>query len=96
MVVLEAMAAGVPVAAARVGGVPDLVRHGENGLLFDPKDPAAMADAVREILTARPLKLASQGRAEALRRFHPKIIAARHLEIYGEVLAQKRPARLNS
>lgn len=44
MAALEAMAAGVPVAAAAVGALPDLIRHGENGWLFAPGDvPAAAA-----------------------------------------------------
>jgi glycosyltransferase involved in cell wall biosynthesis len=90
MVVLEAMAAGVPVAAARVGGVPELIRHGENGMLFDPSDRKAIADAVREMLANHSTGSASSAREEARRRFHPKIIAARHLEIYREVLAAKR------
>jgi len=44
-VVLEAMAAGRPVVAASVGGVPELVRHGREGLLVPPNDPAALARA---------------------------------------------------
>src|SRR5262249_21215952 len=42
MVVLEAMAAGVPVLAANVGGVPDLIEPGQTGWLCDPKGEASM------------------------------------------------------
>ena len=90
MVVLEAMAAGVPVAAARVGGVPELIHHREDGLLFDPTDRKAILEAVWEMLATHSTEFASSAREEARRRFHPKIIAARHMEIYREVLAQKR------
>lgn len=50
-VVLEAMAAGRPSVAARVGGVPELVRHGREGLLVAPKDPTALARAVERLWT---------------------------------------------
>ncbi len=47
---LEALAAGRPVVAAAVGGVPDLLRDGSNGLLVPPEDPDALARAVLRIL----------------------------------------------
>lgn len=50
-VVLEAMGAGRPSVAARVGGVPELLRHGREGLLVPPKDPAALARAVERLWT---------------------------------------------
>jgi glycosyltransferase involved in cell wall biosynthesis len=52
-VVLEAMASGCPVVAARAGGIPDLIDPGENGHLYDPDDPADAIDAIRALL-ARP------------------------------------------
>jgi glycosyltransferase involved in cell wall biosynthesis len=90
MSVLEAMAAGVPVAAARVGGVPDLVRHGETGLLFDPLSEESMAAAMAHLVENRDPSMAVRARAEARTRFHPEIIATRHLEIYREVLSSHR------
>ncbi len=46
----EAMASGIPVVAARVGGVPDMVIHGETGLLFEPGDADGLAEAIIECL----------------------------------------------
>jgi len=49
-VLVEAMAAGLPVIGSRVGGIRDLVRHGENGLLVPPGDSAALEQAIRELI----------------------------------------------
>ena len=60
--VLEAMAAGTPVVASRVGGIPDVVTDGEHGRLVPPRDPGAIAAALRE-LAASPERLREQSRA---------------------------------
>jgi len=53
----EAGACGIPVVGARVGGVPDVVRHGENGFLVnDPEDVDAVADCIRRLLTNPQLR----------------------------------------
>lgn len=89
MVVLEAMAAGVPVVAANVGGVPDLVADGKSGLLCVPLDAASMRNAVEKMLSQAELAnaLAVEAKKQARERFHPRVVAQRHLEIYREVLA---------
>ncbi len=53
-VILEAMAAAVPVVATDVGGVPELVRSGETGYVVPPRDARALADAMRFLMT-RPV-----------------------------------------
>jgi len=89
MVVLEGMATGVPVLASKVGGVPDLIDEGKTGLFCDPQRPETFRAGVETLISNRELaaQLAVNARAEALRRFHPKVIAERHLEIYREVLS---------
>lgn len=67
-VVLEAMASGCPVVAANAGGVPDLVTHGETGLLYDPSEEGAAARAVSQLLERAPdsmRALGQKGRARA-------------------------------
>jgi glycosyltransferase involved in cell wall biosynthesis len=49
-VLLEAMAMGLPVVATRVSGIPELVQHRRNGLLVEPDDPAALADAIATLI----------------------------------------------
>jgi glycosyltransferase involved in cell wall biosynthesis len=84
------MASGTPVAAAAVGGVPDLVQHNVNGLLFDPTNPGEIRSAIEALLTNTDLrnKLSAAARKSAEERFRPKHVAARHLEIYREVIAR--------
>ena len=91
MTVLEAAAAGVPVVAANVGGVPDLVEDGKTGLLCDPHDAVSMGEAVEKTLSQPELAraLAAEANRQAEERFHPAVIARRHLEIYREVLGKR-------
>jgi glycosyltransferase involved in cell wall biosynthesis len=91
MSVLEAMAAGVPVAAAAVGGVPELINDKVDGVLFDPTEMESIRGAVATILSHDGIsaKLAAAGKEKALACFHPKRIATRHLEIYREVLSRR-------
>ena len=50
-VLLESMAAGAPLVATRVGGTPEAIDHGANGLLVPPGDPVSMARAIADLLT---------------------------------------------
>jgi glycosyltransferase involved in cell wall biosynthesis len=91
MAVLEAAAAGVPVVASRVGGVPDLIEDGKTGLFFDPQNATSMGGAVEKLLEQPQFarELAMEAKRRAQERFHPIIIARRHLEIYREVLTTR-------
>jgi glycosyltransferase involved in cell wall biosynthesis len=66
-VVLEALAAGVPVLASNVGGVPDLVRHRREGLLFEPGDVSQMVDSLTIMLQDSQLmrKMSKEGKKRA-------------------------------
>ncbi len=48
--ILEAMAHSLPIIATAVGGIPELVKDGENGLLVPPRDPSALASAIRQLV----------------------------------------------
>jgi glycosyltransferase involved in cell wall biosynthesis len=64
---MEALAAGRPVVATRVAGVPELVIPGENGWLVAAGDADVLADAMEELLGTDPAKLTEMGRAGAKR-----------------------------
>ena len=55
LVIAEAMASGKPVVASRVGGIPDAVKHNENGLLVGQRNPKQLADAICRILSDKAL-----------------------------------------
>lgn len=69
LVLLEAMASGCPVVAARAGGIPDVVTDGVNGCLFDPADDQGLVAAVHRLMDDRALatSLHLEARAEAER-----------------------------
>jgi len=95
MVVLEAMASGVPVLASRVGGIPDLIQEEKTGLFCDPLDAASIRNGVARLLANRELsrRLAAVAKTRALERFYPMVIARRHLEIYREILGDSSTER---
>jgi glycosyltransferase involved in cell wall biosynthesis len=64
-VVVESMAAGVPVVGSRVNGIPDVIRHAENGWLCREKDPADLADKILDALNADQFALAEAVRETA-------------------------------
>ena len=57
IVALEAMARGIPLIASNVGGLPDFVKDGENGLLFDPSDPANLVRAFDRLVALPPERI---------------------------------------
>jgi glycosyltransferase involved in cell wall biosynthesis len=87
--VIEAMAAGVPVVASDVGGLRELVRDAETGVLVRPGDPAALADALRPLLADIELRrrLGSAGRERAKASFDLSGFRRAHLELYRRELA---------
>jgi glycosyltransferase involved in cell wall biosynthesis len=84
LVALEAMARRRAVVATPVGGTPEVVADGETGLLVPPRDPAALAAAIRELLgdPERRRAMGEAGYRRASERFSAATMAARVLEIY--------------
>lgn len=84
---LEAMQAGVPIVASRVGGVPQVLEDGRGGVLVEPGDPGALADAIRRCVDDRPaaLRLAAHSKARMATRFTSKAMALQYLALYREL-----------
>jgi glycosyltransferase involved in cell wall biosynthesis len=88
MVVLEAMAGGVPVVASRVEGVPEAIRDGFDGLLVEPNDPHSLAEAIARLVGGQADWAAM--RSSALERharcFSDEAMAAGVSDVYRRVL----------
>ena len=87
-VVIEGMAAGIPVVATDGGGVKETVVHGETGLLVPMGNAQALADALRMLIDRPELraKLSTKGRQRVLRHFTASITARKVERVYREVL----------
>jgi glycosyltransferase involved in cell wall biosynthesis len=92
VVALETAAAGKPIIASRIGGLQDSVAHEESGLLVPPGDRAALADALRRLLTDEELRT-RMGAAAAARQkslFSPDTVLPQYEEAYELALARRQ------
>jgi glycosyltransferase involved in cell wall biosynthesis len=89
--VLEAMAAGKPVVASRVGGLAESVLEGQTGLLVAPRDGRALADAVAKLIADLPSarQMGQRGRQRVLENFTLRQMAAQNEAYYYELLASE-------
>ncbi len=92
MAILEGMAAGLPVVATRVGGIPEIVREGESGLLVPPGEPDRLAAALGELAGApeRRRTLGEGGRLAHRERWHAERMIDRYEEILSDVGPRNR------
>ncbi|MBA2447592.1 MAG: glycosyltransferase [Chloroflexi bacterium] len=94
LVAVESLACGTPVVASRVGGLPTIVRDGENGFLIPWRHPRLFADKIRAVLTDPTLRrrLRRNGLATA-QHFGWSAVAERTLDVYDTVLSRRASTR---
>jgi glycosyltransferase involved in cell wall biosynthesis len=92
-VVLESMAAGAPIVATRVGGSPEAISDGVNGLLVPPGDPRAMANAIAALLRdqSRARRLGDAARQSIHERFSMERMASATAQLYEALLDGQVP-----
>jgi glycosyltransferase involved in cell wall biosynthesis len=88
LTLLEAMAAGVPIVATRVGGTPEVVDHGVTGLLVPPRDPAALANAMLRLIGDAGLAdgIGRSARIRAEQEFTLRAMTASYEALYDEAV----------
>ena len=88
LVLVEAMAAGRPVVATRVGGIPEVVVDGETGFLVEPEDAGALAGAIARVLgdPALAFRLGEAGRRRAQAVFSAERMADQMAALYAELV----------
>jgi glycosyltransferase involved in cell wall biosynthesis len=84
---LDAMACARPIVASRVGGIPEVVRHGETGLLVPPKDPRDLAASIIRLLLDPPLakRFADAGLARVREKFSVERMVDGTLAVYARL-----------
>ncbi|MBC8554277.1 MAG: glycosyltransferase [Candidatus Brocadiales bacterium] len=92
LAILEAMACGKPVIATNVGGVPEVVKNGINGILVQPQDPEALHGAMKELLNdaGKRERMGRAGRDICAKGFSSRVMVDRIEELYDILLERKR------
>jgi glycosyltransferase involved in cell wall biosynthesis len=88
LTVLEAMSCGLPVVATPIAGVPEVVKHGENGFLVPPSDPRALADAIISLFEdpVRAHDMGLRGRRMVEGHYSWDLTTEQTLRVYREIL----------
>ena len=89
--IIEAMIAGLPVIATRVGGIPELVEDNVTGFLVPPGDPKTLPKTLQNLLDNSNVRheMGRAGRAKALREFNLDDMLRKTRQVYEEVLQNR-------
>jgi glycosyltransferase involved in cell wall biosynthesis len=87
LVLAEALYLGVPVVATQVGGIPEIVDHGADGILVPPANAPALADALLDVLSDETYRtrIAGAGRAKVIRKFSFERMVRAYEALYDEL-----------
>jgi glycosyltransferase involved in cell wall biosynthesis len=91
----EALASGLPIVGSTVGGIPELVEHGKNGFLVPPREPRALAAAIRLLADHPELRseIGRRNREHAEANLSWTRVTTRYLSTYNGVL-RRAPSRV--
>lgn len=89
--ILDALALEVPVVATNTGGIPEVIRNGETGILVPPADPKALASGIIRMLSnpAQAKEMARRGRRKVMEQFSSKAMVEKNIAVYKKMIAQR-------
>ncbi len=92
MVILEAMASGIPIIATKIGAIPKILHDGENALLITPSKPQELLAAIATLVKSRNLrrKLAVRGQQKVAQSFSSHFMAEKYHEQYENILRMRQ------
>jgi glycosyltransferase involved in cell wall biosynthesis len=95
---IEAASCGLPIVTCDVPGCREIVRHGDNGLLVPPRNPQALAEALKTLLNDYDLcvRMGRRGRERVIAEFSLDRVVRQHLDIYRELLGDLWPDHVDS
>ncbi|MCS7458804.1 glycosyltransferase family 4 protein [Paenibacillus doosanensis] len=96
--IMEAHLAGTAVVASDAGGIPEMIRHEENGLLFEKQNAAQLADKLLTIMNRPKLRLRMEAaaRARGIKRWSSDSLYRRIMQVYDQARASVQPAQPNA
>ena len=85
--ILDALAFGKPVVAAKSGGIPEIIKNGESGLLVSPADPKALSEGIIRMLTDDELakRVARTGKSVVKQKFTIDTMVDRNIDVYRQI-----------
>jgi len=92
---LDAMASRLPIVATKVGGIPEVVIHGESGFLVPPRNPKSLANAILKLFNDRELsaRFGQKGYEIVYKKFSAEAMARKVIDVY-EMLAMRKGVKL--
>lgn len=93
LALLEAMAAGKPVIASNVGGIPTVIEDGKTGILVEPRDVAGIEKTITDLINDRDLSdtIADNGRKFVEKNFSLSVSTGRYEDLYSRLLKETQP-----
>lgn len=89
--IMEAMACGVPCVGFRVGGIPEMIDHRQNGYVAEYRDAADLARGLRWVLTeADREELRERALRKVAQNYSQQSVAMKYIEVYNEAIAYKK------